>query len=75
MPETSMNKHCDRVAGQHNIGLSRQVLALNSEPISEPMQKPPNSHFGRSIPGSHSTHILAAALLRNPVHKRLNLGG
>jgi hypothetical protein len=49
---------------EHEIGLSRQIVPMKADSVSEPMQQPPHGEFGLHALAPDAPHILGSALWR-----------
>ena len=60
MPETAMNEDGRPVLRQHQVGLARQILAVQSEPESRSVQGAPNEQLSRRVLALDPSHDAAA---------------
>lgn len=62
MPKTSMDENHFPSAYQHNVGRTGQIFAMQSKPVSEPVQFAANDEFRLGIFRAHRPHDAAAEL-------------
>lgn len=68
MPEAPMYKDTYPQPRQYNIGLSRQVLAMQPVTIAVGIQKPAHKHFGLRVLAPDSRHHSGSLGRLNYVH-------
>lgn len=63
-----MHKNCFSPAYENQVGLSRQIFAMETEPEPKLVRQPPNDHLRCSAFGSYCAHIGASAFGRQLIH-------
>lgn len=74
MPETPMYKDTDPQPRQYDVGLTRQVFAMQPIPISTGMQKTAYKPLGLRVLASNPGHHTGPFGRINDVHKNPQLG-
>jgi hypothetical protein len=64
VPKTAMNQQGNTISWQNDVGPTRQVSAVQSEPVAKSVKRASNRQFGGSIARAYSRHIPAASLSR-----------
>jgi hypothetical protein len=62
MPVTAMNEHNLSLSDEREIGISGQVLSVQSKAIAHSMDEPPYRHFRLGILRAYGGHVMAALL-------------
>ena len=62
VPKAAVNEDNQFVSFQDKIWLPQQVLHMKSEPVSQPVDYPPDQYFGNRSFGSYPTHDLTSFL-------------
>ena len=60
MPEAAVYEHCRMVHREHDIRLSRQILAVQPEAISHPVEQGANNQLRLCVPISDAGHVPAS---------------
>jgi hypothetical protein len=71
MPEAAMNEDHSPIFRENNIRCSRQIPAMQSEPVAECMQCSADDYFRFCVLAADRSHIPAALLRRVNIHHAL----
>lgn len=70
VPKTSVNQYDLLVTGEHQVGSTWQVTAMQAETVSEPMANTSYHHFRPGILATDTGHDVTTLLLSKIVHGR-----
>lgn len=74
VPKAPVNEDDAFPTAERKIGLAGQVLDVESVPISELRDEPPDDEFRSCVLAPNSTHVLGAAALVQAVQGILSVG-
>jgi len=60
MPETAMHEDSGMILGQHDIGASGEITAMDAESKAGPVQRLTDKDFRLGVSPAHFTHDIAA---------------
>ena len=67
MPEAAMNEDDLSQPGKDQIGSARQITAVQAEPVSQAMSRPPDRELRLRVRLCDAPHLGATLFWRNPV--------
>lgn len=70
MPKASVHQNGLSKAWKHEVGLARQILPMQSKPVSEPVRRPPYGELRRRVLLPHLSHESRAVGARQSIRHR-----
>ena len=72
MPEATVHEDDQFVLWQYDVRLARQVLAVQPEPIAEPVQRRADEQFRLGVLAADAGHVPASTGFGDSVHLDFN---